>query len=216
MADAATPFPLSWPAGHSRRAPAARKPGKFNSKERVYRGGGNGWIETKAITVADALRRLQGELDRIGARYAVVSSNVEVRLDGLPRSGQREPEDSGVAVYFQLNGKPHCLPCDTYIKVAHNIAAVAAHIEATRAIERHGVATVAEMFAGFAALPAPDQKRPWRDVLGLARVGSPITREIVDAAYRSLARERHPDQGGSDAMMAELNRARDDARRDLG
>lgn len=38
---------------------------------------------------------------------------------------------------------------------------------------------------------------------------------MVDDRYRALARERHPDQGGSDAMMAELNAARAAARREL-
>lgn len=212
MVEATTPFPLKWPAGKSRRAAEARKRGKFNSKERR---GSNSWLTTSELTVAESLGRLQAELDRIGARYPVVSSNLETRLDGLPRSGQREPQDPAVAVYFQLSGKPHCLPCDTYDRAADNIAAIAAHIEATRAIERHGVASVAEMFAGFAALPSPDDQRPWRDVLELRLAGA-VTLSMVEQRYRGLARERHPDQGGSDAMMADLNRARADARKELG
>lgn len=213
MADAATPYPLSWPAGHARRPADARKDGRFNKKETVYRDG-NSWQKTDEITIAGAIRRLQGELDRIKARYAVVSSNLETKLDGTPRSGQREPADPGVAVYFQLDGKPHCLPCDTYRLVAHNIAAVAAHIAATRAIERHGVASIAEMFAGFLSLPSPEHERAWRDVLEM-RGQNGVSAEAVEATYRRLARERHPDHGGSDAMMAELNRARTDARKEL-
>jgi hypothetical protein len=153
-------------------------------------------------------------LQRIGARYAVISSNLELRRDGLPRSAQREPEDPGIAVYFALDGKPHCLPCDTYTQIAQNIAAVAAHIEATRAIERYGVASVAEMFAGFLALPSPEEARPWREVLGLHREPR-ITIADVEPRYRVLAAECHPDTGGSHAMMAELNRARSQARAEL-
>ena len=37
------------------------------------------------------------------------------------------------------------------------------------------------------------------------------TRDDVEKAYRRLASLRHPDKGGSDAAMAELNRARDEA-----
>lgn len=207
MSEAATPYPLSWPAGRPRRAADERRWPVF----RTSREGGS-----KPITVAVSLERLNRELGRLGAQYPVVSTNLETRRDGLPRSGQPEPADPGVAVYFQLGGKPHCLPCDTYSTVAANIAAVAAHIEATRAIERYGVASVAEMFAGFMALPSPDEKRPWRDVLELRRFGSSATMEMAEENFRRLARERHPDAGGSDAMMAELNRARDDARRELG
>jgi hypothetical protein len=123
-------YPLQWPAGRARKPADARIHGKFNTKRSSGR-----YMETKALTVADALARLQDELDRIGARLPVISTNLETRLDGLPRSGQGEPSDPGVALYFQLQGKPHCMPCDTYTRVAQNIAAIAAHIEATRARE---------------------------------------------------------------------------------
>lgn len=209
MTDAATPYPLRWPAGRARTASTRRKGGKFRTAgERSCRGYG-----LQALSVADALERLQREFDLIGARFPVVSSNIETRLDGRPRSGQKEPGDSGVAVYFQLRGRPYCLPCDTYFRVADNIAAIAAHIEATRAIKRHGVATVEEMFAGFQALPAP-AAIDWRQVLELHRE-SVITRAMIEAAYRRLARERHPDIGGSDRMMADLNAARDAALREV-
>ncbi|MDB5596209.1 MAG: heat shock protein DnaJ-like protein [Hyphomicrobiales bacterium] len=167
---------------------------------------GGSWTEKNQITVADALSRLQKELDSIRAGYVVVSSNLETRLDGLPRSGQKEPADPGVAVYFRIADKPHCLPCDTYRRVADNIAAIAAHIQATRAIERHGVASVAEMFSGFVALPAP--KTCW-EILGVQPRSS---RAEIERAFRGRATEAHPDKpGGSHDAMARLNRARDDA-----
>jgi len=195
-------FPLQWPAGRPRKPAGVRKPGKFNKKVRKEFSTGGSYLALSALSIADALKRLQSELDMIGARYPVVSTNVEIRLDGLPRSGQRNPEDPGVAVYFQLAGKPHCLPCDTYIRVEHNIAAVAAHIEATRAIERHGVASVSEMFQGFAALPPPPK---WFETL---EVSGRATRDEISAAYRRLAAKRHPDRpGGSHDAMAALNAA---------
>lgn len=202
-----TPYPLQWPANRPRTITGKRKEGKFNRKETVYNNGSS-WKRTHDLTIATAIKRLQESLDRIGARLPVVSSNLEIRLDGLPRSGQRQPDDPGVAVYFQLKGDPICMPCDTYTKVADNIAAVAAHIEATRSIERHGVASLKEMFSGFAAISAQPGQRAWWAVLGLS--ASATTSEINEA-YRRLARERHPDQGGTDSAMAELNAARDEA-----
>lgn len=205
-------YPLQWPAG---------RPRTENRRDGAFRGVNNARstygvrTDRNSMTVAQAMPRLQRQVELLGARYLVVSSNLELRLDGLPRSGQKDPADPGVAVYFQLGGKPHCLPCDTFTSVAQNIAAVAAHIEASRKIERYGVASVSEIFAGFLALPAPDAARPWRQVLELHREPA-VTIVIVEAAYRRLARERHPDAGGTDSMMAELNRARDDARRELG
>jgi hypothetical protein len=160
------------------------------------------------------MKRLRQELMTIGADWAttVVSTNLETRLDGLPRSGQRVPDDPGVCVYFNLGGKARAMPCDTYDTVEGNLAAIAAHIEATRAIERHGVATVAEMFEGFTALPPPatsPRLKPWWEVL---RVRADATRLMIDYAYKELAKSCHPDvAGGSTEAMAELNRARDDA-----
>lgn len=205
MAEAATPYPLAWPSGRPRRKAGERKAGKFRTET------GRGLSE---ISIAVAIDQLQREIDLIDARYPVISTNLETRLDGRPRSGRREPDDPGVAVYFQLRSRPYCLPCDTYQMVADNIAAVAAHIEASRAMRRHGVATVEEMFAGFAALPSPTHERPWRQVLELHREPR-ITREMIEISFRRLARERHPDTGGSDRMMAELNAARDAALREV-
>jgi hypothetical protein len=39
---------------------------------------------------------------------------------------------------------------------------------------------------------------------------------VVEDMYRRLARERHPDNGGSHDAMAELNRAIEEARKALG
>lgn len=194
-------YPLAWPQGRPRRPPRQRRRGQFTTAG-------------SRVSVAGALKRLAGELDRLGAHLPVISSNVALRLDGLPRSGQSEPEDPGVCVYFQLAGKPHAMPCDTYERVADNIAAVAEHIKATRAIDRYGVATVAEMFSGFQALPAPGAARPWREVMGFPPEAT-VTLDMVEARYRRLATMRHPDGGGSDAAMAELNAARDQAREAL-
>lgn len=201
-------YPLQWPVHRPRKPAGVRRRAVFGKQ------GPGGWKES--LSVADALRRLQGELDILGARYPVVSSNLETRLDGLPRSGQRDPDDPGVALYFDLAGKPHCMPCDTYDRVADNIAAIAKHIEYTRGIDRWGVATVNEMFAGFAALPAPGAKRSWREVLAFGPDILRPNRDMVEKRYRELAKERHPDAGGSADAMSELNAAKADALKEVG
>lgn len=202
-------YPLQWPQGRPRKPAGSRKRASFGKKIN------NG--QHQYLTVADALERLQDELDRIGARYPVISTNLEPRLDGRPRSGQAEPKDGpGVALYFDLAGKPHCMPCDTYDRVADNIAAIAKHIEATRAIERYGVATMSEMFAGFTALPAPGAKRTWRQVFGFGP-SEPISAAYLNDRFRAKSKGAHPDaQGGSVEAMAELNQARAEALKEIG
>lgn len=206
MTENVTAYPLDWPVGRPRRAEGLRKDGSFNKKRANGR-----YVQTLDITIADALERLQHEIDLLGPPDAILSSNVPTRLDGRPRSNVGRPSDPGVALYFTLAGDPVCLPCDTYRLVAHNIAAIAAHISSTRAIERHGVASVREMFSGFTALPAPGKadSAQWWLVLG---VDPDAGRAAIEAAYRAKATKLHPDRpGGSAAAMAELNSARDEA-----
>ncbi|MBB4652948.1 hypothetical protein GGQ99_004732 [Aminobacter niigataensis] len=204
-------YPLQWPQRRPRKSAGGRKRASFGKKVNNGR-----YQETKDLTVADALGRLQDELDRIGARYPVVSTNLEPRLDGRPRSGQAEPRDPGVALYFDLAGKPHCMPCDTYDRVADNIAAIAKHIEATRAIERYGVANMSEMFAGFTALPAPSARRSWREVFGFGPTEQ-ISASYLNERFRAKSKAAHPDvPGGSTVEMAELNQARTEALKEIG
>lgn len=205
-------FPLAWPAHRARKTAAARKAGKFSS-------------DGRAITVAVAVDRLDGELSRLGALYPVLSTNIELRLDGRPRSGQGNPADPGACVYFTLQGKPFALACDTYGDVAQNIAALAAHLDHTRGIERHGVASAAESLQAFSALPPPSAStspatRGWRDVLGFAATfpngyDPADARTLIGVRFRERAGKAHPDSGGSDTAMTELNAARAAALQEL-
>jgi hypothetical protein len=143
-----------------------------------------------------------------------VSSNIALRLDGLPRSNQPRPDDPGVGVYFQLNGKPIALACDHYDSPEANIAAVAKHIEAMRAMERHGVGSLEQMFAGFMALPPAMSPDDWREPLG-----NPRTLDEAEANYRERMKHAHPDVNPSDAagvVAAKLNAAITQARKVLG
>jgi hypothetical protein len=202
-------FPLQWPVGWKRTPAASRKPARFGVRRSSVPGG---WGAKHWLSVADALARLQSELRMLGAAAEVLSTNVVLRLDGLPRSGQGEPVDPGAAVYFGLKGKPRCLACDRWTRVADNIAAIAAHVEAIRAVDRYGVGTMEQAFAGYAQLQAGPTD--WRSVLGLGHYS--VTMDDVDAAFKRLARIAHPDAGGTDAEMARLNQAREIARAELG
>lgn len=213
MAETPQAFPLQWPAGKPRTPYGKRERGRFSKQRTKTSGEGitaHSYQVKGQLTIAEAVNRLQGELDRLGARLPVLSSNLELRLDGLPRSNQAMPADPGVAVYFQLKDKPIVLACDHYDKVESNIAAVAAHIDAMRAMERHGVGSLEQMFAGFAALPPAMAPDDWRMILG-----NPRTLEEAEANYKDRARYAHPDvnqEPGAEILMAKLNAARDKAR----
>lgn len=188
-------YPLQWPEGWKRKDPGFRRDATFTKYK-------------KRLSIFDGAQRVLDELTHIGIGRddIVISTNVETRLDGLPRSDRGEPGDPGVAVYWQERaGARRVMAVDRYTRVADNLAAVAATLEAMRAIERHGGAAILERaFTGFVALPAPGAKRDWWEVLGVART-APL--DEARAAYRRLASEHHPDRGGDPGRMAEVNEA---------
>ncbi len=209
-------YPLQWPAGWPRTAAGALQHGRFGTKRQPK---GASWSMMVDITLAQATQRVLDELARmgIGRDDVVISTNVKLRLDGLPRSGERAPADAGAAAYWQArNGDRRVMAIDQYHKVEDNLAAIAATLDAMRAIERHGGARVLERaFTGFTALPAPTAAKYWREVM-LFSAATP-TRDQLRQRYRELARNRHPDRdGGSDAAMSELNVAMAAAEKELG
>lgn len=213
-----TRYPLQWPVGWKRTPASSRSVGRFNKKRtqttRYGDGTSHSWQRSEDVTIGEATMRLLAELERMGVpEYdVVISSNLQLRLDGLPRSGQAQPADPGVAVYWRDGGRDRCMAIDLYSKVEQNIAALAATIDAMRAIERHGGAAILDRaFTGFTALPAPivaGMSRPWWEVLQVPRDAK---REDVKAAYRRLASAAHPDKGGTEKAMAELNVAQEQA-----
>lgn len=151
-------YPLSWPTGWPRSTAQSRVRGRFKSVTREsYSSGGGTYTRARELTIYAAMRRITDELDRLGACGALVSSNLQRNNDGTPRSQQREPDDPGVAVYFQHKGQPRVLACDRYDRTADNMAAIAAHLDAMRTMLRHGVGTAEQAFAGYQALPPPNQ-----------------------------------------------------------
>lgn len=209
MTETPAAYPLAWPSTWPRTPAGRRAPAKFRSTQAKSGTYGN-YREASEIKMTDARDRLQRELDLIRAQSQILSTNVQLRLDGLPRAGQSEPHDPGVAVYFSLNGRPIVLACDRWTRVAGNIAAIAAHLDAMRGMDRWGVGSVEQLFTGYAALPAPLAPDDWRTLLR-----NPTTLAAAEATYRELMRAAHPDTGGSQAAAATLNAAIAEARRHL-
>lgn len=192
--EAVPAFPLSWPAGKGRTPPHKTQRSPFGD-----------------FTLAEARDGLQRELRLMGASSVVLSTNVELRRDGLPYSGRRQPDDPGVAVYFRRGGKSLCMTCDRWDRVEANIRAVTKTVEAIRGIERWGSKDMVDAaFTGFAALPAHagPGEQPWHRVL---LVPSDAAADAVHAAWRRLFAENHPDRNPGDeaaaARLAEIDLA---------
>lgn len=139
---------------------------------------------------------LASELVLLGASNAILSTNIELRLDGQPFSNRRQPDDKGAAVYFKLKGKDVSLACDRWDRVEDNIWAVTKHINSLRGQDRWGVGSIEQAFRGYTALPA-STGGDWWAVLGIAVNAS---RDQALSAYREKARAHHPDTGDGDTV----------------
>lgn len=188
-------YPLHWPQNWPRSR--AKQRSKFSTTHRSFSG---------------LCNDVYHEIKLLGGHNAIVSTNLKLRNDGLPYSQQRQPEDTGVAVYFTFKGQQKCFACDRWEKMEENLRAISLTIGALRGIDRWGSGDMVEAaFRGFEALPAPSSSnRPWWEVLCTEK-DAPIV--SIENNYRSLARKYHPDNGGSAEKMAELNSAIAEARK---
>lgn len=153
-----------------------------------------------------ALQELGWEVERLGGSCLNVMTSTPPRKDGRPRARAID-NDPGVAAWFDLDGKQTVIACDTYDSIIGNMRAIAKTIEALRGLERWGSTEIGRRtMQAFEALPPP---KTWRDILG---VGLNATKDEIDAAYRSKARQHHPDFGGDHGLMAEVNAAYEQAR----
>lgn len=184
-------YPLQWPEGFPRTA--KRENGQFKTA-----------LGAALDNVNKSLRQFGADSGKVVANI-VLSSNVSL--------GAPHPDDPGIAAWFTWDGETRCIAVDRYVSPQANLQAIHHVLEARRTELRHGtLALVRASMRGFTlALPAPGMA--WWQVLNLPQ---DCTLDAIDAAYRRLALERHPDRGGSREAMVELNIARDQARKARG
>lgn len=188
-------YPLHWPAGRGRTSRRSEGPFDLAGKS--------------PHSVMEQLRR---EVRLMSGKQLVISTNMPTRQDGLPYANARQPDDPGVAVYFERSGDRVCFACDQYDRVWKNMRAIAKTIEAMRGIERWGSKEMLDRaFTGFAALPPPIEMsgpdslpRPWHDILGVAS-GAPWSE--IRTAYRDKMRE------ASDTEKTAINLAYEQAKK---
>ena len=187
---------MQWPIGWPRTDEYERKRAAFS-----YKPFGSSY--TKPLTFEVATRHLYEELKRLGATDIILSSNLKLRNDMVPYSKQGRIEDPGIAVYFKYKSADQCIPCDKWDRPEDNIRAIAKTIEAIRGIERWGAKEMVDAaFRGFKALPAPDDIIP-----AYPQYFADCTTEAeIKTRFKKLAKEMHPDSGGTHDQFTELVR----------
>ncbi len=182
-------YPLYWPEGWPRAQAHHVKHARFGDH-----------------SVAEGRRVVADQVRLFGGNNLIISSNLELRLDGNPRSNQKQPTDRGVAIFFKRRDQDVALACDIYTTVEDNLWALCRTLDALRQIERDGSPSlINRAFKGFAALPDPDARK-WFEVLNVPETAS---NEEVKRAYFEFARKYHPDnqETGDAAVFRQVTQA---------
>ncbi len=188
------PYPLAWPAGWARTAPAARREADFVS------------------ALAQSVHNVGREGRRFGDGGVVISCNLPLKLGGLPRVGwdPDDIEDVGAAVYFEREETPYCVPSDCWDRIEDNLQSIAMTIEAVRQLRRFVSDDVVKAaLRGFQIAPPSDDAASWWHILGLS-FDAKLAED--ESAYRRMVMYAHPDRGGSADAMQRLNTAIGQAR----
>lgn len=189
---------IEWPDGFDRTPPTDREP---------YPGG----FEVSRTRAFDSI---VDELEKMDAY------NIDVQTDA-PHTAKnphrpyadRDPDDPGVVVYFDRDGQRFAVPCDSWDNLRDNARAIARYLNAKRAIERYGVATV-DTEMSTQALPSgeedvvvADSGEAPHEILG---VDPDAPDAVVEGAARSLKAKHHPDQGGDPGRYKAVIAAEED------
>jgi len=190
-------YPLHWPEGWKRTKIGKHQYSQFKSNFAKARDG------------------LIYEIRMLGGKNIILSTNVPLRGDGLPYAAKKEPEDSGIAIYFKNSGNDMVFACDKYVKTWENMVAVRKTIEAIRGIKRWGASDMMERaFTGFKALPDPD-KLLWREVLGIPQDENDIN--VIRHRYKQLCSTYHTDKSSGNAEIFDrITKAWNEAKIEIG
>lgn len=169
---------------------------------------------------------LRDELHKINARNIIMRTFHEERFhrrDGGIRVDARAPSHPGVILEFEKpirkEGETHFLkmrlPCDTYRFWEDNLRAIAMVLEGLRMIDRHQVSAGAQ-YQGYLALPPKPGHMTVEDAAAfLAKHGGVDGSEgallkhsiFSETAYKTAAKQMHPDKGGDPQQFAMLEKA---------
>lgn len=194
-------FPLQWPDGWPRTPAHHREDGRTR-----FASATGGSAVKRPIRLGAARDGLIAELERLGAQNIVMSTDLKLRQDSLPYANQRQPDDPGIAVYFQRGTDSKVMARDAFDRIEDNMRSLTLAIQGLRMLQRHGGGQMLEKaFAGFTALPPPDamsdvRQSAWWMVLG---VSPDATSGVIRQAYKDKARAA----GGA---TVELNAAKTD------
>ncbi len=109
------------------------------------------------------------------------------------------------AVMFSINGRDQVFRCDRFDDAETNLRAIYLTLEPTRLAAQRGILEELASLA-VAMLPAGKFSRPAWEVLGISQDSQ---LDVAETVWRMKAKTSHPDKGGTEEQMTELNEALD-------
>jgi hypothetical protein len=187
----------------------ARVESPFKGTVKVDDGGVTRYRHRKtpfATTVHD-LRR---ELDAVSAREPVLQIAIQpndLRNDGYPKA-RAVPRHPGVIVAFNLpalKGQRLTYAVDRFWHWQDNLRAVALGLEALRKVQRYGMGSGYEQYAGYRSLPEVATQTPEEAREALAQVAGVTAwapnRESDKLTFRTAAKRAQHDEGLMNHVM---------------
>lgn len=128
----------------------------------------------------------------------VVAGEDQFRIDGTPRAGLKVGY-RGAEVSFDIpDGRRVVYHTDAFRTLQENLRGISLGLTALRAIDRYGITTSGEQYAGFAMLTAGTSD---------AERGADLVRSAGSVAKALIA--AHPDHGGNARDLAAVQAFRD-------
>jgi hypothetical protein len=143
------------------------------------------------------------ELEATMRDWGVVDWNTNYPR-GARWEGHRDQsaEDRTVTVRYVKDGKTVNLSMGKQKRAAENLRVLYLAIESMRMNDRRGIGDLVQ--EAYVQIAGPTTKRSPYEVLGIYP-GSPLM--VAEAAYKAMCLTAHPDRGGSEDQMKELNQA---------
>ena len=133
-----------------------------------------------------SLDKLEREIEKLGGTdvlVGVVAGDDQFTMGGSLKAKAQVRHPGAEVSFTDGTGTRRTFHTDRYPSLHDNLHAIAAGLEALRAVERHGIADAGQQYAGFAMLGAGDVDRG---------------RALVEAAggVTQALKAHHPDMGG--------------------
>lgn len=175
------------------------EPGRWGRPETPAHQRRSRWTFSAGYT--DTVTLLDAEVEKLGANEFIIEADFreqDIKRDGMPRAGARQPTFPGVRISFESKHGPLQYQTDSCERWEHNLRSIALGLKALRDVDRYGITSRAEQYTGFAAIEGKremskaDARSAVFRIAGLGVIHG-TTDADLKSAWRRARANAHPD-----------------------